>query len=256
MRIQVLGCSGAELPNKNMTGFLIDGNLLLDAGTIGEALPKSAQWKIRNILVTHPHLDHIKAVPFFLDNIVTAERDQHVTLYSDPRVIKALKQHLFNGLIWPDFTKIPSPDNGLLTLQEISIEKPFGVDSYEVTAYKVNHTTPAIGYLVENSEGKKLVYTGDTGPTEPIWKALNNGPIHGLIVEVSFHNGFTDRALVSGHLTPELLGEELAKVETLPERIFITHSKPGHKDIIGDELAELGLDNIELLEDGQILVLK
>jgi len=256
MRIQVLGCSGAELPNKNMTGFLIDGDLLLDAGTIGEALPKSAQWKIRNILVTHPHLDHIKAVPFFLDNIVTAERDQHVTLYSDPRVIKALKEHLFNGLIWPDFTKIPSVENRMLTLKDIPIEKPFEVDSYEVTAFKVNHTTPAVGYLLKNSEGKKLLYTGDTGPTKSIWQALGNGSVHGLIVEVSFHNGLTDRAIISGHLTPELLGKELAKVGALPERIFITHSKPGHKDIIAEELADLGMDNIELLEDGQILVLK
>lgn len=256
MRIQVLGCSGAELPNKNMTGFLIDGDLLLDAGTIGEALPKSAQWKIRNILVTHPHLDHIKAVPFFLDNIVTAERDQHVTLYSDPRVIKALKEHLFNGLIWPDFTKIPSVENRMLTLKEIPSGKPFEVDNYEVTAFKVHHTTPAVGYLLKNSEGKKLLYTGDTGPTKAIWRALDNGSVHGLIVEVSFHNGLTDRAIISGHLTPELLGEELAKVGALPERIFITHSKPGHKDIIAEELAELGMDNIELLEDGQILVLK
>jgi ribonuclease BN (tRNA processing enzyme) len=178
MRIQVLGCSGAELPNKNMTGFLIDGDLLLDAGTIGEALPKSAQWKIRNILVTHPHLDHVKAIPFFLDNIVTADRDQQVTLYSDPRVIKALRQHLFNGLIWPDFTKIPSAEERILTLKEIPLEEPLEVDGYEVTAFKVHHTTPAIGYLLKNREGKKLLYTGDTGPTKAIWRASENGPVH------------------------------------------------------------------------------
>lgn len=256
MRIHVLGCSGAELPNKNMTGFLIDRNLLLDGGTIGEALPKSSQWQIRNILVTHPHLDHIKAIPFFLDNIFTADRDQRVNLYSDPKIIRILKDHLFNGLIWPDFTKIPSAENSLLALREIPLGRPVEVDGYRVVAFRVHHTTPAIGYLIENGEGKRLLYTGDTGPTGSLWNASRNGAVNGLIIEVSFHNGFTDRAIASGHLTPTLLGRELEKVDPLPERIFITHSKPGHKDIIAEELAELGLDNIELLEDGQILVLK
>jgi ribonuclease BN (tRNA processing enzyme) len=256
MRIHVLGCSGAELPNNNLTGFLIDRTLLLDAGTIGEALPKSEQWKIRNILLSHPHLDHIKAIPFFVDNIVSNDREQQVTLYSDPKVIGALRRNLFNGMIWPDFTKIPSADNGILKLVEIPTEKPLEVDGYEVTAFKVNHTTPAIGYLIRNGKGKSLLYTGDTGPTEVIWRADINGPIDGLIVEVSFHNGLTERALQSGHLTPELLGQELAKIGNLPERIFITHSKPGQKDRIQEELDGLGLDNIEMLEDGQILILK
>jgi len=256
MRIQVLGCSGAELPNNNMTGFLVDRMLLLDAGTIGEALPKSDQWKIRYILLTHPHLDHIKAIPFFVDNIVSNDRDQYVTLYSKPRVIHALHKNLFNGLIWPDFTKIPSRKNSVLRLTEIPPEMPFDVDSYKVTAFKVSHTAPAIGYLVEDADGIRLLYTGDTGPTKTIWQACDNDPIHGLIIEVSFHNGLTDKALELGHLTPELLGEELKKMKNMPERIFITHSKPGQKDKIKEELDDLGLDNIEILEDGQILILK
>lgn len=256
MRIHVLGCSGAELPNHNMTGFLVDHDLLLDAGTIGEALPKSEQWKIRHILLSHPHLDHVKAIPFFVDNIVSNDRDQNVTLYSGPKVIQALRSNLFNGLIWPDFTRIPSEGNGILTMEEIPDGGPFTFNGYRVTAYKVNHTTPALGYLIENRNGKRLIYTGDTGPTDAIWEACDEGPVHGLIVEVSFHNGLTDKAIELGHLTPELLGEELRKVKIMPERIFITHSKPGQKERIQEELDQLGLDNIEVLEDGQILMLK
>lgn len=255
MRIHVLGCSGAELPHHNMTGFLVDRSLLLDAGTIGKALPKSEQWKIRHILLSHPHMDHIKAIPFFVDNIVSNNRDQQVALYSHPRIIRALKKNIFNGMIWPDFTKIPSADNGILKLVEIPTEKTIDIDGYEITAYRVNHTTPAIGYLVTDRKGRNLVYTGDTGPTEIIWQAVRGKTVHGLIVEVSFHNGLTDMALLSGHLTPELLGEELKKMDTAPERIFITHSKPGQKDRIQEELDDLGLDNIEVLEDGQILML-
>ena len=179
-----------------------------------------------------------------------------MTLHSESRIIEALQDNLFNGLIWPDFTRIPSRESGILTMQDIPLESPIEIDGYTVTAYRVNHTTPAIGYLVEDQMGRRLLYTGDTGPTEDIWKATANGRLDGLIVEVSFHNGLTDHALLSGHLTPELLGGELAKMDQIPERIFITHSKPGQKEMIQRELDDLGLDNIEVLEDGQILVLK
>jgi cAMP phosphodiesterase len=111
MKIMVLGCSAVELPNSNLTSFLIDGKLLLDAGTIGSALDESAQWKIKYVLLTHAHLDHIKDIPFFADNISMHNINHSVTVMSIPSVIRALKKHLFNDVVWPDFTKIPSPEN-------------------------------------------------------------------------------------------------------------------------------------------------
>jgi ribonuclease BN (tRNA processing enzyme) len=250
MKIMVLGCSAVELPNSNLTSFLIDGKLLLDAGTIGSALDESAQWKIKYVLLTHAHLDHIKDIPFFADNISMHNINHSVTVMSIPSVIRALKKHLFNDVVWPDFTKIPSPEKPIIRLRNIETGKTFRIDGNNVTAYSVTHSAPAVGYLIEGRKGKRLLYSGDSGPNVAIWKSLKKTRIHGLITEVSFPNKLKNLAIKTGHLTPGLLALELKKLDMLPERIFIAHCKPKYRDSVNRELGKLNIKNIKLLRDG------
>ena len=255
MRVQVLGCAGAEFPGHNMPGFLIDRTVLLDAGTIGSALDFQDQKAIEDIFITHAHLDHIKSIPFFADNLVTREAGHTVSIYSDPEIIEILKQHLFNGLVWPDFTLIPSAEKPTIQYVPMEAETTVQLKKHRVTAYQVSHTTPAVGYLVENDAGKRILYTGDTGPTDQIWQACDEHVLDAVIVEVSFSNRMTDLAIKSGHLTPDLLAQEVLKMKNLPLRFFITHSKPSHMEEIYDELAEISREYIEILQDGQIIFL-
>jgi ribonuclease BN (tRNA processing enzyme) len=249
MKIRVLGCSTVELPNLNLPGFLVDEKILLDAGTIGAVLDESEQLKIKHVLVTHAHIDHIKDLPFFADNISMNNKGHHVTVISIPAVNKALKQNLLNNILWPDFTKIPTPDNPIIRLKNIRPEKTFIIDGYNVTAHKVNHTVPAVGYVIEDKKGKRLLYIGDTGPSDTIWTTLNK-KIHCLIIEVSFPNRFKTMALATGHLTPKLLLSELKKIRYLPDKIFITHCKPTYRDRIRKELEMFNIKHMKILKDG------
>ncbi len=255
MKVRVLGCSAVELPNANLTSFLIDGRLLLDAGTIGTALNEAEQWKIRHVLITHAHLDHIKDLPFFADSISMNNKKQDVTVMSTSGVIQALRHNLFNDIVWPDFTKIPSPENPIIRLKNIQVEKPFIINSYKITAYKVNHTASSVGYLIEDKKKKRLLYMGDSGPGNAIWDSLNNMKIHGLIIEVSLPNKLRDMAIRTGHLTPKLLASELNKIAVLPESIYITHCKPKYRNQIQEEIKALGIKNIKALRDGVVLEL-
>jgi len=249
MYIKVLGCSAVELPNANLTSFLVDGKILIDAGTIGSVLDEDKQWKIRHVLLTHSHLDHIKDLPFLADNISISKKKHTVSVFSIPAVNTALKKNLFNDVIWPDFTRIPSSDNPIIRLKNVHAGKPFTIGSYNITAYKVNHTVPAIGYLLEDSKGKRLIYIGDAGPSNTIWKSVDK-KIHGLIIEVSLPNSYKVMALETGHLTPELLASELNKMKHTPDMIFITHCKPGYRKKIKEELKKLNINNIRILKDG------
>jgi len=246
MKLRVLGCAGAEFPNFRPPAFLIDDHLLLDAGTIGSVLTEEEQWNIQNILITHSHLDHIRGIPALADNIIIKNLRHTVNVYSTCDVIKALQDHMFNNIIWPDFTKIPNAENPVLIFETIVTEENYTIAGYVIRAVAVNHTVPAVGYLVSGN-GATLAYTGDTGPTEDFWQQASG--VDALIVEVSFPNNMEQLALLTRHLTCSLLSAELKKIEKPPQRILITHPKPQYYDIIKKEIDCLRMQEIELLHD-------
>lgn len=249
MNLTVIGSAGGEFPGHNPSAFLIDESILLDAGTICSLLKETAQWKIRNILITHAHLDHIKGIPFLADNLVIKNKKHSVTIMSIQSVLTALKKNLLNDRIWPDFTIISAVSRPVLVLRAILPEKPFKIHGYTITAHKVNHSVPAVGYIIEDSNGKRLLYTGDTGPTNAIWKVAQH--IDCAIIEISFPNRLKAMAIKTGHLTPELFIREVKKMEFIPKRIFITHPKPLYFKDIKHEIKILSLKNVTFFKDGK-----
>lgn len=249
MKLRILGSAGAELPDFRPPAFLLDDQLLLDAGTIGSVLSEEEQWKIHTIFITHSHLDHIRSIPALADNIIIRNQPHTVSVQSIGEVIAAMQNHLFNDTIWPDFTKIPTVENPVLKFTTISPYRENNVHGYRITAIPVNHTVPTVGYLVKSGE-RTLVYTGDTGPTEEIWPHCSGADA--LIVEVSFPDSMKDLALLTKHLTASMLVEELAKIDVLPKRILITHPKPQYYDIIQSEIKALAIAGVELLRDGSV----
>lgn len=253
MKFRVLGSSGAELPGYNSPAFLIDGGLLLDAGTIGSSLSEREQWKIKNILLTHSHLDHIKAIPFLADNLVMKKKKHSFALYGIKETLTALRENLLNDKIWPDFTKISVSLHPVVRLRPITAGRTFRVSNYKITAYAMNHSVPAVGYSVSDKQGRTLVYTGDTGPTFEIWdRSLK---VNAVIIEVSLPDSMEALARKTGHLTPALLSRELDKMKNFPERIYITHLKPQYIKQIEKQTREISLKkqvDIRILKDGEV----
>jgi ribonuclease BN (tRNA processing enzyme) len=249
MKLRVLGCAGAEFPRFHPPGFLLDDTLLLDAGTIGAVLSEEEQWAIRHILITHAHLDHIRGIPALADNLLIKSLQHTVVVASRGEVLTALREHLMNNVIWPDFARLPSPETPVINYLELTPGVPVEIDGFTVTPYPVNHSVPAVGYIIRKGDAA-LLYTGDTGPTEIIWQHAVG--LSAAIVEVSFPNEMEGTALMTGHLTARLLAAELAKLPLLPPRILVTHPKPQYYDTIKSELAALGMLQLELLIDGSL----
>jgi ribonuclease BN (tRNA processing enzyme) len=143
----------------------------------------------------------------------------------------------------------------VVRFQEVLADQLVAVGDYRMYAAEVNHTVPAYGYLIENSANAAVVYTGDTGPTEGLWRLMSRHRVEALIIEVSFPDEMVELALTSGHLTPSLLAAEMKKMSTIPNRIYITHLKPIYKDVIKRQLGDLNHPGIEVLEDGMLLSL-
>ncbi len=253
MKIRVLGCSGAEFPGHNPPGFLLDDKILFDAGSLTNVLDEEGQRKVRYIFITHAHLDHIKGIPFLADNLIMKHRKKRVKIISIPAVITTIKKNLLNGSVWPDFTIIPGPGDGLLQFVRLRDATSISVNGYSISPYRVNHSVPAVGYLVEDRRGKRFFYTGDTGPTGATWKKIGDTQIDCVIIEVSFPDKMEKVALMTGHLTPRLLREEVLKMSRMPARIFVTHTKPQYYKTIKSELEGLRIRNLRLLRDGETI---
>ncbi len=251
MEISILGSAGSEAPGQNPPAFLVDDCLLLDAGTVGLALDRIARCSITHVLLTHAHLDHFKGVPFLLDNLIVMNPACNIQILSGKEVISDIRKHIFNNRIWPDFTRIPDPKNSILSYRIISTRTPEIIGDYKIFASRVNHTVPAYGYLVEHVSGSSLLYTGDTGPTEEIWKKMRGHDVKALIVEVSFPDDMISHALTTGHLCPSLLEAELHKMPSIPDKIYISHLKAPFREKIAAELARIPNVSLELLEEGK-----
>ena len=255
MKIKVIGCSGAEFPGHNTSAFLLNAEILFDAGSLSNVLDEKAQLKIKNIFITHAHLDHLQSIPFLADHITVRKLNHRVNIFSISPVLKTMKNHLFNSSLWPDFTTIPNQDDGILHLIELKPGESLVISNVTVTPFKVNHTVPAVGYLVEDKRKRNFFYTGDTGPTRRTWQKLKNQKIHCLIIDVSFPNNMEDMAIESGHLTPHLLEEELLQIKPLPEYVCITHCKPQYFKEIKAELKEIRIRNLKILKDGVTIII-
>jgi len=251
MMIKVLGAAGSEVPGHNSPAFLVDGKLLLDAGTVAKALNIREERGLRCILLTHAHLDHIKGIPFLLDNLVSRGAGTTITIMGGKEVLGDVRRHVFNGRIWPDFTKIPSPSRPALRYRVLSTARSCRVEGYRVAMEKVSHAVAAYGYIVEDRDGASLAYTGDTGPTVRFWKRMAAHDVRALITEASFPNRLEKLALASGHLTPNLLGREIAKMSPQPAKIYVMHLKPQFEQEIESEIHALGHDNIGFLRSGE-----
>jgi len=254
MKIKVLGCSGSEMPNLSPPAYLVDGRILLDAGTIASALNENAQAKIAHILITHSHLDHLRGITSLADNMLARNQEHKINIIATKEILNIIKENIFNNSIWPDFTNIP-PKNPILRLRTIEIGREYKINSYKVKAENVTHSVSSVGYLIKGLDGKILLYTGDTGQTEDFWKMANiqsrAHAIDGLIIEVTFPNSMKDLAFTTKHLTPAMFFEELKKLKQPPKKIFITHLKSQFSDIITRELHDLKIKQITVLKEGK-----
>jgi len=226
MEITVLGAAGGQTPGADTTGFLLNSQVLLDAGSIALRLAPTAQRDIRHVLLTHTHLDHLHALPFLLDNLV-GRIHESVTVYAPSGILEAVHRHVFNGLMWPDFTRLPSPEAPVLRLQAIEPGRSFRVGEWRVLAVDVRHTVPTVGYLVTGAGGT-VAFSGDTGPTDELWRRVGAATdLRAVFVETSFPASQQALARVTGHLATSDLEQELAKAK-LPSEVpvFLYHLKP------------------------------
>lgn len=255
MQLRILGCSGGIGSGAKTTSILIDRDILIDSGTGVGDLSLAELRAIRHVFLTHSHLDHIAGLPLFLDSVFDSCADRPIQVYARHETISALEQHIFNWVIWPDFTKLPEADAPVMQYSPIDPGDVVTLGDRRVQAIEVCHAVPSLGYCI--ARGNDVVaISGDTAANETLWPALNaHANLNALIVEVSFANSQADLARNSGHYCPRTLAQDIRRLEHAPA-VWVTAMKPGYEELIFDEVVDaLQGYRVQRLRAGDVLEL-
>lgn len=235
MKVRVLGCSGAIARDCRTTAFLIDSDILIDAGTGVGDLTLEEMRRVEHVFLTHSHLDHVAALPLMVD-AVAARRQQPLKIHALAGTIAALKAHIFNDVIWPDFSRIPTPEAPFISFHEIRTGQTLEINRKLIEVLPAVHTVPAVGYAVTAGSGC-WVFSGDTERNPAFWERVNQLNVAMLVIETAFSNREKGLAKLSLHLSPCVLADELDNIRNDQRYpIYITHTKPAETDLIMAEI--------------------
>ena len=256
MIVRFLGAHNAESRDTRLPSFLIDDVLAVDAGSLASELSFSEQEKIKAILLSHGHYDHIRGVPAFAFN----NTDKTTRIFATQQTLKILSSHLVDGIIYPKFTKkipffLEKPSLKFVALEPFNL---LDVEGYQVLALPVNHTISTVGFEITSKDGKKLFYTGDTGSgLSALWEHVSPELI---IMDVTFPNRLENRAINAAHLCPKFMKNELIefyRVKGYFPKIILFHLFPKFEEEIKKEVKEIAKElkiPINIAREGEKVV--
>ncbi|WP_024850117.1 3',5'-cyclic-nucleotide phosphodiesterase [Hydrogenovibrio kuenenii] len=252
MKLTVLGASGGISPETGTTSFLLGDSVLIDAGTGSSRLSQEQMLNIRYVLLTHSHLDHICNLPFLL-NTTIGEMKHTVEVFALEHTIEAMKAHIFNGVIWPDFAKLPTPENPALRFNTIKVGDDFVLDDFRFQVLPAEHTVPTVGFRVSTGSGS-FAFTGDCAKNDQFWHALNQyDPVDLLIVDDQYLACESVISKAAKHYYPESLSEDLQKLESHP-KLYLTHLPPFKKNEVMSEATKVLSDwHPKALDEGMVI---
>lgn len=232
-----------------LTSYIINDSLAIDAGSLAIGLTHEEQLRIRSIVITHAHLDHIISLPLLVTDLFDELREP-IHLYATPSDFDAVKEHLLNQRVWITMETMKNSHTELLAFHPMRAGESFSAEGLKITPIPVTHTILTHGLIVEDDQ-TALLFTADTGATERIWQVAQEcRNLKAVFIDLSFPNKLTQLARVSCHHSPETLLQELPKIKAdVP--IYAVHVKAAYFGQVAAEIAALDNPRIQMAEIGR-----
>ena len=257
MRVELLASTiedGKVLNKQHLACLVVNDRVTIDAGSLSFSTSQKQRKQIRDVVLTHAHIDHIAGLPLFIDDHFS-ELETPVNVYASSQVVEILEKHIFNWEIYPDFTELENDFGEVLRLISVEEEKHFEAAGLRFFPAGVNHKVPAHGYIVSDEETSFAV-TGDTAEIDSFWETLSETKALGaLFIECAFPNELDELAVVSHHLTPKRLASELRKFRSHDCPIYVINIKPVHREAIVRQLLDQNIPNLQIMDIGRDYVI-
>jgi ribonuclease BN (tRNA processing enzyme) len=242
---------GCATPEQRLTCYLIDDRVTVDAGSIAIALTDEQRDTVRDVIVTHPHIDHIASLPILIDDLFGFLKEP-IRVHATEEVIGMLERDIFNWTVYPRFSELSNDHGPVMKYIPFRTGEEFQVAHLRVTAVPVNHIVPTVGLIISD-EKTTVAFSSDTYETDEFWEIVNRAShVDALLIEASFPNSMTQLAEVSRHFTPALLNKELRKLNHNGLDILAVHLKPAYREKVVEELDALGIPKLRVMEPGRI----
>jgi cAMP phosphodiesterase len=200
---------------------------------------------VRDIVLTHAHLDHIAGLPLFVDDLYSTLTEP-IRIHAAQEVIDVLERDIFNWSVYPRFSELSNENGPVMEYHPFTAEVPFTVGGLTIRAASVNHRVPSSGFIISEGE-TSVAMSGDTAKMDHFWESVNAGPrLSALLIECAMPNQMNELAEMSHHLTPDTLAAELEKFEQDDCPIFVINIKPRFREDVIDQLN--GLRRVEIFE--------
>jgi ribonuclease BN (tRNA processing enzyme) len=255
MKVQLLPSTidecGRASARQHLMSIIIDDRVAIDAGSLAFSCSDVQRRDVRDIVLTHTHLDHIAGLPLFIDDLFATLREP-VRIHATNEMIEILERDIFNWSVYPRFSELKNDHGPVVEYHQFERGGRFSVQHLDIRSVAVNHKVSASGYIL--SDGKVSIgITGDTAETDDIWDAFNNtDDLKAVLVECAFPNELGELASVSNHLTPQKLEKEIRKLQRPDCEIHIINLKPMYRERILAEISELDTDRLNILEVGTV----
>ena len=255
MKIQFLPSTidenGMASARQHLLTMIIDDCVAIDAGCLALSCTDLHREQIRDIVLTHTHLDHVAGLPLFLDDMF-ASLTEPVRIHATAEMIGILERDLFNWAIYPRYSELSNDSGPVVVYREFERESTFDVRHLTIRSVPVNHKVSANGFVI--SDGKtSIAITGDTAETDEIWAACNEvSDLKAVLAECAFPDELKGLASVSDHLTPGRLKVELKKLKNRTYPVFAINIKPMYRELVVKQLGKANIPNFEILEVGKI----
>ncbi|HMQ02713.1 MAG TPA: 3',5'-cyclic-nucleotide phosphodiesterase [Pyrinomonadaceae bacterium] len=246
-----LNGDGSASERQHLTTMIVDDQVAFDAGSLALACSDTQRANIRDIVVSHAHLDHIAGLPLFIDDLFSSLTEP-VRIHAASDVIEMLETHIFNWSIYPRFSELNNEFGPVVEYREIDTATEFRVKHLSVKAVEVCHKVPSSGFIISDGNST-IALTGDTAPTDAFWQEVNALPkLDAVLVECAFPTYLGELANISHHMTPDSLKRELHKLDRQSVAIYVVNIKPAFRETTISEIKDLRISGLNILEIGNV----
>ena len=255
MKIQLLPSTidenGMASERQHLLSIVVDDRVAIDAGCLALSCSDLQRRQVRDIILTHTHLDHIAGLPLYIDDLF-ASLTGPIRIHATREMIDILERDLFNWAIYPRFSELSNEHGPVLEYVEFESGARFEVGHLSVQSVRVNHKVSALGYLISDKEGT-LAITGDTAETDDFWRLCNESPdLKAVLVECAFPDELEELSIVSNHLSPSRLRSELEKLNDADLPVYIINLKPMYREKVIEQIKQAAIPRVEILSVGKI----